>query len=99
MPLLRAAPESRAGDGVARDGLVDADEDTWVGGLVEGSGSCARRDGAAGASNGEVDALRVVLRAVGIAGGVETNNLVAKDVVAWCNGRWDLDGPGDVVGC
>ena len=46
----------------------------------------------------DVEALRVVLRAVLGARAVHGNDLVAEDVVAGCQARRDRGGPGVVVG-
>ena len=61
--------------------------------LTEG----ARGLGRATTRDGEIDTLRVVLRAVGTASGVEGNNLVADDIVTRGEGGWDSEGPGVVL--
>ena len=49
------------------------------------------------ARNGKIEAERIALRAVGLAGGVEGDNLVAENVVAGRDALGDLDEPGEVV--
>lgn len=49
------------------------------------------------ARNGEVETKRVVLRAVGLTGGVEGDNLVAEDVISGLDALGDLDEPSEVV--
>lgn len=92
--------ESRTGDHVGGEGLVDVEEDTRVVLLVE-SGTL----GAAGgqvigtrASDLKVHALRVVLGTVGGASTVESNDLVAEDVLARSDAGGDGGDPGVVVG-
>lgn len=82
------------GDLVRRQGLVDVDEDTRVLRAVQ-----LRAQGAAGeavcsgARDLEVDALRVVLGAADLVGGVQRDRLVAQDVFAWSDARRDRHGP------
>lgn len=93
----RTAPNRRAGDGVAGQLLVDADEDTWIGGLVESGRGLTTRLGASGSCDLQVDALWVVLGSVLVAGGVQADDLVAEDVIAAGQAAWDGGSPRDVV--
>ncbi|GJC98596.1 hypothetical protein ColKHC_07422 [Colletotrichum higginsianum] len=78
--------------------LADGDEDTGVGRGVEGSTLGTGGELRAGAGNLDVEALGVVLGAVLLAGGVESNDLVAPDVLAGLQGGGDGDLPGEVLG-
>ena len=47
--------------------------------------------------NSEIEAKRIALRAVGLTGSVEGDNLVAENVVAGRDALGNLDEPGEVV--
>lgn len=92
--LSLRGPQSGSGDGVGGEVLVEVEEDTGVSGSVErGSGDTAG-GGGSGASDLKVDALGVELGAVGLASGVQGEDLVTENVVARGKVRGDLDGPG-----
>jgi hypothetical protein len=61
--------------------------------LVEGSAEDTRWRVRSTARDLEIDALWVWLGAADTLGLMESNGLVTKDVVAWSDGRWDLDSP------
>lgn len=91
--LASARNEGWAGNRVAVDLRVGVERNTRVVGRVEllaerASGLCG-----AGASNLEVDTLRVVLGTVGLLSGVQSDDLVSHDIVAGGNGAWNYDGP------
>lgn len=88
----------RAGDVVGGEGLVDVDEDTRVGLSVQGLAQGAGGGDSAGARDGQVEALGVVLGTVRVLSRVQSNNLVAPDVVAGGQVLGDLDDPRVVVG-
>lgn len=92
-----ALDESRAGDGVAAHGPVDVEEDAFV---VRGVERGALNTGgilSAGAGDLEVEALGVVLGAVGLVGGMECDDLVAEDVEAGGDVLGNLDEPAVAV--
>jgi len=99
------SPGLGARDGVAGDVTrVDIVLDAGVGGSVEGGATDTVSTigaGVSGAGAGDlnVDTLRVGLGAVLLAGGVESDDLVAEDVVAWGERLGDADGPLVAVGC
>lgn len=94
-----SAVESRAGDLVAGVvAAVDVVLDTGVGGGVQGGTDNALRGVGATAGDGDVQALGVVLGTVLGTSTVESDGLVAEDVVAGGEGGRDGDGPGVVVG-
>lgn len=79
--IVLDSSHSRAGNGVGRERLVEVEEDTRVGGSVEGSEVATTADSlAATASNLEVDALGVGLSTVGLASRVKTDDLVSENV-------------------
>lgn len=91
--------QSRARDLVARVvTAVDVVLDTGVGGSVQGGTDNTLRGVGATASDGNVQALGVVLGTVLGTSTVESDGLVAEDVVAGGEGGRDGDGPGVVVG-
>lgn len=98
------SPGLGARDGVAGDvTTVDVVLDTGISSLVEGGTSNAVSTvsaGVGGARAGDlnVDALGVGLGAVLLAGGVESDDLVAEDVVAGCERLGDGEGPLVAVG-
>lgn len=84
--LLEAAEDSRAGDLVVGDAAVDGDEDARVVLLVQTGalaavGALVARVSLTATRDLEVDALRVVLRAVLVTGGVQGDDLVTEDLV------------------
>lgn len=94
-----------AGDAVAGERVVDVDEDTGVVGFVQlhARGACSELVGA-GARDLEVDALRVILRAIFVVRRVQCDDLVTKDVVARGHVLGDRDGPAvvggdELIGC
>lgn len=89
---------SRTGDVVGAQGLVDVDQDTRVGVLVEGFTLGAGVGGATTAGNLQVETLRVVLGAILVLSGVQGNDLVAQDVVTSLEGRGNGHSPAVVVG-
>jgi hypothetical protein len=93
-----AAEEGGTGDLVAAVVAVDADLDAGVVGRVELVCGGAGGGLGTGASDLDVDALRVVLGAVLLACRVQGNDLVAENVLAGGNRLGDLDGPSEVVG-
>lgn len=91
-------PDSRAGDGVLAEVLVQVEQDAGVLSSVEGGEVTAAGGGRAGASDLEVDALGVGLGAVGLSGGVEGEDLVAENVVTRGETLGDGDRPSEAVG-
>ena len=97
-------PGLGARDGVAGDVTpVDVVLDAGISGGVEGGASDAvsavgARVGGARAGDLNVDALGVGLGAVLLPGGVESDNLVAEDVVARGERLGDAEGPLEAVG-
>ena len=89
--------ERRAGDLVAVGAVVQAEGDTGVVGAVQLCGHDTLGPAGAGARDLEVEALGVVLRAVGLLGGVQGDDLVAQDVVARRDVGGDLDHPAEAV--
>ena len=81
-----------------RELLVDVEEDTRVALLVQLSTSDTSWVGGTAASDLEVDALWVWLGTTITVTLVESDGLVAQDIIAWGNVGWDLDSPGVVVG-
>lgn len=92
-----ALDESRARDGVGGHGAVDVEEDAGVVGGVELGALDAGGLVGAGAGDLDVEALGVVLGAVGVVGAVEGDDLVAQDVEAGSNVGRDLDEPAVAV--
>ena len=92
------SPDSGAGDGVGVESLVEVEEDTGVLSGVDTDQRLAGGSGAAAASDLEVDALGVSLGTVGLSTGVESEDLVAEDVVAGGEAGGDLNSPGEAVG-
>ena len=92
-----AGDEARAGDLVV-DGLVNVDEDARVSGRVELRAEDTRGLVRAAAGDVQVEALRIVLGAALGAGPMQRDELVAEHIVAWRDGRRDLQQPGVVVG-
>lgn len=91
--LFLRGPDSGAGDGVRGEVLVEVEEDTGVLRGVEGSSGDTAGGGRAGASDLKVDALGVELGTVGLASGVEGDDLVTENVVARGEALGDGDGP------
>lgn len=86
------APDRRARDGVAAKGAIEVEEDAGVLGRVELGGGLAGGEGLrAAAADLDVKALGVGLGSVGAAGGVQGDDLVAKNVVSGGKTRGDLD--------
>ncbi len=92
-------------DAVAGERVVDVDEDTGVVGFVQlhARGAGSELVGA-GARDLEVDALRVILRAILLVRRMQRDDLVTKDVVARGHGLGDRDGPAvvggdELIGC
>lgn len=105
LDLGGSRPDLGARDGVAGDvTTVDVVLDARVGGSVKGSagdtlGAVGAGVGGSRAGDLNVDALGVGLGAVLLASGVEGNDLVTENVVAWGEGLGDADGPLVTVGC
>jgi hypothetical protein len=100
LPLLlpfRQLDQRRSRNRVARKHGKDIEQNTGVIGLVEARRRHASTQlGRATSANLDIDALRVGLRAVCLAGGVQGEDLVAEDVVAWREVR-DGKVPAEVV--
>ena len=94
----RTGDQSGARDGVRSERAVDVEENTFVLRGVESGALDAGGGGAPAARHLKVEALRVVLRAVLLAGAVQGDDLVAEDVEAGGDAGRDLDEPGVVVG-
>lgn len=77
--------------------MVDVDQDTGVSRGVELFTSGSRGTGGSAASDLQVDALRIVLGAVCVSGGVKSNDFVAQNIVSRCDGIRDGYSPA-VVG-
>lgn len=93
-----ASVESRAGDGVGGQGLVDVDLNTRVGVLVESSTEGTLGLVATTAGNLEVETLGVVLSTILVTSGVKGNDFVTHDIVAGSNAAGDGHGPAVVAG-
>ena len=99
------SPGLGARDGVAGDVttvnvVLDASVRRGVeGGAADTVSAVGAGVGGAGASDLNVDTLGVGLGAVLLAGGVESDDLVAEDVVARGERLGDADGPLVAVGC
>jgi hypothetical protein len=78
--------------------IVDVVMNTWIIGSVKLSSWNTARYGGAGSSDAEVDALGVELSTADIVGGVEGEDLVAKDVVSRHDVGGNPDRPGKVIG-
>lgn len=86
-----------AGNVVRGELLVEVEQDTRVGGGVE-LGEVATVEGLGTTSSDlEVDALRVSLSTIGLAGGVEANDLVAENVVTGLEVLGDGELPGEAI--
>lgn len=98
-PSFRSArPKSRARDTISSENRpIDTDKDASALVLVQRVRLDTRRVCGAGTGDLESEALRIVLRAVFLVGGVQGDDLVAEDVAAWCERRGDGYGPGVVV--
>ena len=81
-----ASVRSWARDRVSVVLLVEVEDNGWVVLVVQASADNASRLCGAGASNLQVDALWVVLRTTDLASRVESDDLVAENVVAWSDG-------------
>jgi hypothetical protein len=87
----------RAGDVVRVERSVEVEQDTRVSGGVE-LGEVATVEGLGTASSDlEVDALRVSLGTIGLAGRVEANDLVAENVVTGLEVLGDGELPGEAI--
>jgi hypothetical protein len=93
-----AGPESRARDLVVNADAVDVEDDAVLVCGVEASSDDTLRGLSSSSSNFNVEALRVVLGAVGGASTVESDDLVAEDVLASGKRLRDCDGPCVVLG-
>jgi hypothetical protein len=91
------AEESGTGHFVVGVVAVNVDLDTGVGGGVELVSGDTLGVLSAGTGDLQVNALRVVLGAVLLVGGVKSDDLVAENVVTRSDGAGDSDGPGQVV--
>jgi hypothetical protein len=88
----------RAGDGVGVERLVEVEENTGVGGSVEGGEVTATAEGlGAAASDLEVNALGVGLSTVGLIGRVKADDLVSENVVAGLEVSGNSELPGEAV--
>lgn len=101
-PRLRDTPTA-IDNGGSRDGvrghrLVDIEQDPRVIGLVQGSSLDSGRGSASRPGHLQVDALRVVLRAVLLVARVQGDDLVTEDVKARFDVGGDLDHPSEAVG-
>lgn len=92
-----ALNDGTAGNGVVGVGGPDVEDDTGLVGGQELGASNAGEGGGARASDLKIDTLGVRLGAVGLAGGVQGQDLVAEDVVAGGDIGGDADGPLVVV--
>lgn len=92
-----AGNEGRAGDGVLNVADVGVEEDARVSGSVEGGTGNTSGGAAAAAVDAEIHALGVILGAVGIGSTVESNDLVAEDVVSGLEVGGDLNEPAVAV--
>lgn len=94
-----ASPQSGAGVRVARVGGVQVEPDAGLVAPVQADAlSAAGRGDGAAAADLEVEALRVVLRAVVALAAVQGDDLVADDVVAGLQVARDRGRRGEVVG-
>lgn len=97
--LTGAGVQRRSRNGVVVILLIDIDQDARVRGRIELlARRRARRLGGPAARDLQIDALRIVLGAVGAAGGMQGDELVADDVAPRGEGRGDGEGPGVVIG-
>lgn len=79
----RAIPDSRARDGVAGEGVVHVEENTWVGGLVgTGNGNTGREGLGAGRGDLDLDTLHVELGATLAVTLVQGDDLRTEQVLA-----------------
>lgn len=89
-----SGPDGWAWDNVVGGGVgVDLDGDSWVAhleGAWEGDEVGGVWEGGAGTGDGELGALWVELRSAGL---VESEDLVADEVVSWLEGGGDRGGP------
>jgi hypothetical protein len=93
-----AVEQAGSGNAVAGEGGVEVEENAGVAGAVEGGGGRTAGARAAAAGDLNVNTLRVELRAIGVVGRVEGDDLVTENVLAGGNGRGDGDGPRVSVG-
>ena len=89
--------QRRTRDRVAVEGSVDVEQNTLVVRLVKFRAGDALRLIGAGAGDLEVQALRVVLGAVGLVSAVQGDDFVAEHVFSRRDGLWDRHGPAVVV--
>lgn len=102
----RSGPRARARAGAhhrwarerVHDGrLVGVEEDTGTVSLVERSTDNTLGEVGSGAGDLDVQALRVGLGAVGVAAAVQSDDLMAEDVLASLEVRWDSYRPCEVL--
>lgn len=89
---------SRAGDGVTGRAVVEIEDNTLLGRLVQLSSEGTLRELRAGTRDLEVEALGVVLSTVLLTSGVESNDLVTENVRTGLDVLGNLDEPAVVVG-
>ena len=83
---------------IRRVRLIDIDQDARIRRRIQLLAQRARRVVLPPARDLQVDALRIVLRAVLLTRGMQRDDLVPRDVVPRRDGRRDRDGPGVVRG-
>lgn len=91
-------PKSWSRNNIGRQGLIDVDQDTWVGWGVEFFTSSTSGIGGTASSDLQVDALRVVLGSVCVLGRVKSDDFVAQDIVSRCDSGRDFYSPAVVGG-
>jgi hypothetical protein len=84
-------------NGIGRLSSEQIKDNTGVAGFVELLNAEAIRLFCSAACHGEIVAERVILGTVWLTGGVQGDNLMAKDVVSGSDGGGDLDIPSQVV--
>ena len=89
--------EGWPGDGVAGDGRIRVEKDAGIVGRVELGSEDALRIVGARASDLDVHALGVVLRAIGRLSSVESDDLMAEDVLTRGQGRGNRGAPCIIV--
>ena len=89
--------EGRARDLVRGQVSVDVYHNAGIVHLIELRAQSSGRLFAAGAGDLEIDALRIILRTICSTGGVESDDLMAKDVVTRCDALRDRDSPAVII--
>lgn len=90
--------QGRSGDVIRVEGLVNVDEDARVVLAVELGTQSTLGGGISTTGDLQVETLGVALSAILVTGRVQSNDLVAQDIVSGSNIAGDGDGPAVVVG-